>query len=224
MEVVRCYSPGDFILDVGGGNGFVSLFLQNSGFEVILLEPGQQGIVNAKQRGFKNIICSTLEDAHILPNVIPSVGLFDILEHVKDDLKFSRQLFAVIRPGGLLYVTVPAYQFLWSYEDKLAGHHRRYTLKSLNKILVDSGFQIEFMTYFFSFLPLPIFFLRTMPSKFGIVRNIDDLDRSKQEHATQTGMIGTLLDAIWSWELKKLRKKQMIKFGGSCLAIARKPI
>jgi hypothetical protein len=37
--------------------------------------------------------------------------------------------------------TVPAFSFLWSEEDVLAGHFRLYTLSSISKVLKSSGFE-----------------------------------------------------------------------------------
>ena len=51
LEVLmRKYDPGSFILDVGGGNGFVTKAIQDKRYDVCLIEPGKEGVINAKNR------------------------------------------------------------------------------------------------------------------------------------------------------------------------------
>src|SRR5690349_10377791 len=73
-------------LDIGGGNGYNSLSLQRAGFSVVMLEPGSQGILNARQRGIKNLIHATLKDASFKPGSVDNAGLFDVLEHIENDV------------------------------------------------------------------------------------------------------------------------------------------
>ena len=100
------------------------------------------------------MICSTFEDAGFRQNTLPAVGMFDVLEHVEDDAGFLRTLHETMIPDGRLYLTVPAYQWLWLAEDTYAGHFRRYTLSSLTSILNRAGFDVEFRSYMFSMAPI----------------------------------------------------------------------
>jgi len=132
IESVKKYSPDKVFYDVGGGNGFVSLGLENAGIITVLVEPGVQGARNAQKRGLKNIICSTLEDAGFMPDSVPSMGLFDVVEHIEDDEQFLQYISLYLKKEGLVYITVPAFQALWSDEDVEAGHFKRYILKNRN--------------------------------------------------------------------------------------------
>ena len=58
----------------------------------------------------------------------------DVIEHIDDDLRALRELHRVVRPGGTLLVTVPAYQWLWSEHDVINHHKRRYTRKTLSAV------------------------------------------------------------------------------------------
>lgn len=53
--------------------------------KVVLLEPGPDGVRNARRRGVRQVLRGTLEAAGFLPDSIPSAGLFDVLEHIEDD-------------------------------------------------------------------------------------------------------------------------------------------
>ncbi len=131
ISAVRSYPPENkgTIFDIGGGNGFVSLGLANSGFDVALVEPGRTGASNAKRRGLKTVICATTESARFKPHSLSAVGLFDVVEHIEDDLSFLRFFRSLLKQGGRLYMTVPAYSFLWSEEDVLSGTFQKVYAK-----------------------------------------------------------------------------------------------
>ena len=67
-------------------------------------------------------------------------GLFDVLEHIPDDAGSLGGVHRLLAPGGgRLYLTVPAYPWLWSPEDELSGHCRRYTLAGLRRVVERAG-------------------------------------------------------------------------------------
>ena len=220
IEVMHRFPPAGAVFDVGAGNGYVSSAIKNAGLPTVVIEPGLQGAMNAHRKGLNPVICSTLEDAGFNPHLIPAVGLFDILEHIEDDIGFLTTTKTLLVPNGRLYITVPAYNFLRSVEDNYAGHYRRYTLKDLTKKLESTGFEIEFKTYIFGVLPFPMFFFRTIPSKLGL-RKVSKFGRNRAEHVQPDSWLGRLVNLILYIELIALRNNITIPFGGSCLAIAR---
>ncbi len=165
------------------------------------------------------MVCATLEDAKFRDGSLPAAGLFDVLEHVEDDTAFLRQLHAKLAPGGRLYISVPAYRLLWSVEDDYAGHFRRYRLAELGRVLEAAGFRVDFATYIFSFLPLPIFVMRSLPSRLGIVREYN-VRRTEREHLRQSGIGTKLTNWLCNWELVRLRQARKLALGGSCLVAA----
>ena len=221
-ECIKKHSTGKRFLDVGGGNGFVAKRLQDEGFDVVLIEPGKIGAQNAYKRGIKYVIYSTLEKAAFVPNSIDAVGLFDTLEHIEDDEAFLHHIHKIMRPNGLLYITVPAFNFLWSNEDDDAGHYKRYTTRQLTELLKKCGLTIVVSTYFFCLLPLPILLFRTIPSKLGLNRNSTDIKRHKNQHKMRPGFISYATQKIWLWELSRIKKDKRIPFGASCFVIGKK--
>jgi SAM-dependent methyltransferase len=222
INVVKKYSPDKVFFDIGGGNGFVSKGFEANGISTILVEPGIEGCLNAKKRGISNILCSTLQDASFKHSSIPSIGLFDVLEHINDDLTFLESINKFLIPGGFVYLTVPAHNILWSNEDPNAGHYRRYNLKRLKKLFNESGFKIEYSTYFFSILPIPIFLFRTIPSFLKLNKKSRDYNKNQKEHTPKKGLINNILNKIWSFELRKIQNGRKVPFGGSCLVVAKK--
>ena len=218
LAAIKNYPPDGAFFDVGGGNGFVAKEIQDAGIEVVLVEPGENGCINAKKRNIHHVICSTLENAGFEKNTIPNIGLFDVLEHFENDIAFLEKIHSYLMKDGLLYITVPAYNMIWSAEDDHVGHFNRYTLKSLAEKLNSIGFKIPYSTYFFSILPIPIFLLRTIPGKLGLQGDSGNMKSSYQEHKDR----GMLLNKLWIWELNKIKHNKTIPFGGSCLMIARK--
>jgi SAM-dependent methyltransferase len=75
------------------------------------------------------------------------VCLFDVLEHLDDDLTCLREVHRVLRPGGRLFASVPAYPCLYAGNDRLANHKRRYTRRSLARALEQAGLGIERNTH-----------------------------------------------------------------------------
>lgn len=222
LEAVKNYSQNETFFDVGGGNGYVTKALEDNNIQTVLIEPGIEGAFNAKERGLKNIICSTFEDAGIGLNTCKAIGLFDVVEHISDDNKFLKSINSILANGGFVYITVPAYNALWSNEDKDAGHFRRYNIKQISSILIDNGFEIEYATYIFSILPIPVFFFRTIPSMLRLKRKSNNLEKHKRDHSQKKGILSIILDKIWIKELNLIKRKKKILFGGSCFVIARK--
>ncbi|MDA7629059.1 hypothetical protein N8843_10560, partial [Verrucomicrobia bacterium] len=68
----------------------------------VLVEPGPAGAMNANHRGVKTVIQSTLEDAGFAPDSLPSAGLFDVVEHIDNDVDFLRLIHSYLQPQGTL--------------------------------------------------------------------------------------------------------------------------
>ena len=211
------------IFDIGGGNGFVAKGLMNAGWDTVVVEPGASGARNAKKRGLPHVICATTLTAKFESETLPAIGVFDVVEHIEDDVGFLNHLWDLLVPGGMLYVTVPAYQALWSHEDADGGHFRRYRLNNLNKKFSKSGFQLSYSTYIFSFLPLIIFLLRTLPFRLNLVSSDQSITSVKKDHSLPDGLYGRVLKAIMKWELSRIKKKGRIVWGGTCMLAAKKP-
>jgi SAM-dependent methyltransferase len=105
-------------------------------------------------------------------NSFDGVGLFDVLEHLKEPDICLTEVSRVVRPGGLVLITVPAYRWLWSPHDELVGHERRYTVDGLRSDLVDAGLAVEWVSAFYGFLVLPgvVRSLLSLPSSMAVPR------------------------------------------------------
>jgi SAM-dependent methyltransferase len=217
--VVRRLPPNGMFVDVGGGNGFVAKGLTEEGFDVALVEPGWAGAQNAWERGVRPVICATLEQAGFPERSIGGIGIFDVLEHIEDDVAFLRNLRRHLDPAGRLYLTVPAFQFLWSAEDTAAGHFRRYSRSTLRSVLERSGMEVEYMSGLFSWLPLPVFLRRSLPSRLG--RRDASSSRADRDHALPGNWLGRCLDGLLMRERDRISGGGSLAIGGSLIAVAR---
>ena len=219
VEAVRRFPPTGPIADIGAGNGFVSLALVRAGFPTIVIEPGPAGARNAQSRGLAPVVCATLGDAALEPGSLTAGGLFDVLEHIDDERRFLTELRRVLEPGARLYLTVPAFRWLWSAEDDLVGHHRRYSIAALRGLLEPCGFEVDYATCFFAPLPAPLLLLRTMPSLLGVRTTLDPKQTAAELQPSRT--VAGLATLLLSPELRFVRSGWRIPIGTSVLAVAR---
>jgi SAM-dependent methyltransferase len=213
-------ADGGAIFDIGGGNGYVAKAILEAGRDVVLVEPGISGARNARNRGVPVVVCASLETARFAPGSLSAASLFDVLEHIEDDEAFLQALCRLLKPGGRVYLTVPAYNALWSHHDDAAGHFRRYTRAGLAQVLESSGFSVDYASYFFRPLPIPVFLLRSLPQKLGIGKPETVADGGLDDHKVSSTFVRRLLAAALRPEIDTIRRRQTMRFGGSCLVAA----
>lgn len=150
--------------DMGCGTGKLMEDLAKFG-KVEGFDTSQKALAFCKKRGHQSLtkinISSTLPVKDNFFNIIIAA---DVLEHIQKEEGCISEFYRVLKGGGILVVTVPAYPFLFSYWDKMLGHQRRYTKNSLANKLVKAGFKIDKISYYNSFIfPVAIIF-RTIKS------------------------------------------------------------
>ena len=211
------------IFDVGGGNGFVAKGLMDAGWSVVLVEPGPGGVRNAKARGLQNIVCATTQSAGFKPASMPAIGVFDVVEHIEDDVAFLKHLHDLLEPGGMLYLTVPAYNFLWSDADDYAGHFRRYSCKSLEKLCFATKLDVQFLTGIFAWLIAPLSLLRALPYRMVGKSNKDiaDVEATMNDH-TLPAWFERFVKSQNERERARISRGAPISLGASLLLAAKK--
>lgn len=140
------------------------------------------------------------------------IGLFDVLEHVEDHENSLAVLGDRLSDDGVLFVTVPAFQWLWSKHDETHHHFRRYSKSSLSKAAHNAGLEVVSCNYFNSFL-LPVAIAMRAAKKLVGSTAPDDVMPS--------GAMNKLLYKVFSFE-RHLLGRLPLPAGLSVMAILRK--
>ena len=143
------------VLDYGCGTGIMLGMLERYG-RVWGVDVSEHSVEFCRKRGQKNV--SLMTASHSMPfdpGFFSVIALLDVLEHVHEEVDLLQQLRLLLGPEGRLVVTVPAYRWLWSGEDYVSQHLRRYTKKSLEKVLRMAGFH-PLKTSYFNFWLFPL--------------------------------------------------------------------
>ena len=81
-----------------------------------------------------------------------AVGAFDVIEHIDREADAIAEMRRALKPGGVIFLTVPQHPWLWSRVDEIDDHKRRYRRGELSARLRDSGFSVLCDTSFMFFL------------------------------------------------------------------------
>lgn len=79
-----------------------------------------------------------------------AVMMFDLLEHLDAEAEWLAEASRLLRPGGWLLLTVPAWPCLFSDHDRFLGHRRRYRRRPLRQLLDSAGFEVQELFYFYT--------------------------------------------------------------------------
>ena len=152
------------ILDIGAGTG-IDLDIINQFGEVYLIDINKKALDLIPKNMCKEKKICTITKITYPDNYFDVVCSFDVFEHINDDIKAVSEVRRVLKKGGFLIFTVPAFNFLYSAHDKAALHYRRYSRKSLlNLLKLFINLEISYWNYFL-FFPLSIIRILKKKSK-----------------------------------------------------------
>ena len=143
-------------IDIGCAHGVVQWQIEEkTAWEVdgcdlnrVALEKGYQG------RGH-NYLYDIHDRRDELREAYDFLVLFDVIEHIEKTKPFLDSALYHLKPGGLLFVNVPALGWLYSRYDRVAGHVRRYDKAQLRCELEASDALVLDMRYWgLSLIPL----------------------------------------------------------------------
>jgi SAM-dependent methyltransferase len=104
------------------------------------------------KRGVTAVLGALPDNIPLPENSFDAVILSDIIEHVDDDAAAVRAAARLLRPGGVMILTVPACPSLWSSWDEAHGHKRRYTARALRGAFAGAGLDVELLSFYNTFL------------------------------------------------------------------------
>ncbi|NPA90681.1 MAG: methyltransferase domain-containing protein [Chloroflexi bacterium] len=217
--------PGDHrrrVLDVGCGAGNMAHHLRHYG-RYIGVDINPRPLRVARERG----LTVHQGSADALPCASESfdlVALLDTVEHVPNEAGVFSEAYRVLKPGGKLLVTVPAFMFLWSKNDILNKHQRRYTRPELVRKLQEHGFRVLRSSYnnFFIF-PLAAAIILARRGRFepDLASPHFDDEAYQVEMEPTPEPLNTLLHGVGRVEAAVLRRVPF-PWGTGIIAIAEK--
>ncbi len=138
--------PGPEVLNAGAGAGSLTLKLVDAGLRVTSVEasPALCDWVAAALRergaGDNPVVRGDVQRLALPGAAFDAAVCAEVLEHLDDDAAALAELARVLRPGGLLVVTVPANPHRYDWTDRWAGHRRRYDAAALEARMREAGF------------------------------------------------------------------------------------
>ena len=204
------------ILDVGCATGTMLTYLAKYGkAQGVDMDPEAVGYCH--ERGLTDVMESSAGSLPFADGTFDLATALDVIEHIDDDLGALREINRVLKPGGHLMMTVPAYKFLWGRQDDINLHKRRYTASLLRERLKAAGFEPRRLTYMNSLLFPPIAALRLLRHVLPAQKN------PPSDFAFPAPKpLNALLGGIFGSE-RLILSRLDIPFGVSILAVAQRP-
>lgn len=205
------------ILDLGCGPGNLLDYLAPHG-DTFGSDFSQDALRFCAGRGFRRLFRADFHSLPLRDDSFDLVTCIDVLEHLEDDRRAIAELVRILRPGGLLVVSVPAFMFLWGDHDTIYGHHRRYTTGQIRERFVAAGLRMHRASYFEPLFMLPLLLYRNLKKVFGKKGGLEQRD----DFVRLPSPVNAALCQLIAAERFPLRYLSF-PFGVTLLAVASKP-
>jgi SAM-dependent methyltransferase len=221
-RLVASLPPGYRVLEAGCGSGNVLRFIERActAGTVIGVDFRMEGLRHARARCSCPLVNADVRTPPFAAG-FDLIGIFDVLEHLPDDLDALRDLKALLNPGGRLLLTVPAHQSLWSCSDETALHCRRYSSNEMHRKLTAAGYTVEFLTEFMACI-FPLLWLsrRLMNLRVKNAGRAEAFEVALGEFRV-VPLMNPLLNLLLNLEARWVSGGRRLPFGASLLAVAR---
>lgn len=157
------------ILDVGCGMGGPMRCLEKAGFQVFGIDKYRKAVEFCRKR---NLVakCGLAEKIPFPESSFDVIIALELLEHLNKPPKAIEEFARVLKPNGLLIVSVPAFNFFWNALDEMSRHFKRYTASILKKEInpVFEPLKVSYI-FFSAFFPMLVlrFFRKSFKEKKG---------------------------------------------------------
>lgn len=133
-------------LDIGCGTGAMSARLTRWG-RVVSADFSPLALQFSRRRGLNHLVGADAMRLPFAANQFDGLLAMDMLEHLPDDCRALSEFARVLKPGGRVFSTVPAYPHLWSEHDIALMHYRRYKRRELEERFTAAGFRLEKLSH-----------------------------------------------------------------------------
>jgi SAM-dependent methyltransferase len=165
-QLSRIRHPIEKALDVGCGHGVVRELLERDiGFAVDGCDLNRRALEMAANGKGRVLLYDIFDRNPTMLEAYDLVLLMDVIEHVDDDLCFSRAAIEHLKPGGVVVINVPAHMAFYSKYDEVIGHKRRYGKAQIESLFRHLKIEPLIIAYWGLTL-LPFLFARTIVVRF----------------------------------------------------------
>lgn len=207
------------LFDLGCGTGGLLGFLGRSGVRLAgAADVYPESLAIARRRVAAPLVLMDEGRVPPLGGGYSLVSLFDVLEHIDDDLGTLRHIESILEPGAFLVLTVPAHPALFDEMDVIAHHRRRYTRTQLGLRLREAGLEVRRLTHFMAPL-VPLVLVRWLAR--ALARGSAVVERRRIELRVVPVLNGLMKAALLAE--RPLVRRGAMPFGSSIVAVARRP-
>jgi SAM-dependent methyltransferase len=223
-QITRNWANGYRVLEVGCGTGNVLRALEQAcphGI-VVGMDLFAEGLAFARMRTSCPLVQGDVERPGFGVQ-FDLIGAFDVVEHLSDDIQIFRSIRSMLKPGGMLLLTVPAHKSLWSYFDEVSHHCRRYEPTDLRRKLNAAGYQIEFLSQFMATIYPLLWLVRRIGALRLRTRNSDLASRELSlEDLRIVPVVNGLLTFVLLQEARLIKSRFVLPFGSSLIVAAKR--
>lgn len=226
LELLRQYAPQGgrqiSVVDIGCGCGALLVELRRSSYAAIGVDDSPSARAFCSQRGIEVAEASLPDHLALPPQSCDAALLLDVLEHLPRDAESVQTVTRLLRPGGILICTVPAYRWLWSDWDEIHHHQRRYSRQSFSALFQLPQLYVEVMSFCNCFLFLPAAGARLVDRVLKARANKTDAPAKPFVSIRVPPVpVNALLRTIYASE-RHLLGRVPLPFGLSLIAVVRK--
>jgi SAM-dependent methyltransferase len=213
------------VLEIGCGTGNTLRVLRESlpTATLIGMDAFHTGLLHARGRTDARLVEGRIENMPFRRR-FALIGMFDVLEHIEDEVAALCAIRRSLERDGRLMLTVPAGPALWSRYDEESQHQRRYTVRQLRKALSAAQFQVEYITYFMSLIYPAVWISRRLEGLFSGVSQRRTAPRQSaiERELHLPRVVNNVFRQLLRLEIPAVKRRYRLPFGTSILAIARR--
>ena len=143
LDLFLSATPGPQVLNAGAGQGTFSVRLARRGFDVTSVDESEAAVEVLREHVRGPVLRADVTALPFERESFDAAVLGEVLEHVPGDEAALQEVARVLRPGGVLAVSVPANPARFGPSDRWAGHQRRYSRDMLLGVCRRSGFSVQ---------------------------------------------------------------------------------
>jgi SAM-dependent methyltransferase len=211
-------------MEIGCGTGNVLKHLQGQFPHqmIVGVDLFHEGLQFAKKRGAATLVQADIYQAPFCTGY-DWIGLFDIIEHLDDDIAVLENIRSLLNTNGKLFISVPAFPALWSYFDVAGKHKRRYTVGMLTETLKKAGLCLEFASYSNVMVFPMLWFLRRVLQGGKVPETLseEELDQKTNSELRIIPFVNEIVAILLGFEAKLIQMGVRMPFGTSLIVVAK---